>query len=76
VSKPDDQKQLSIRKVAIYALGSICIARGIVVAPLLFMHSELHSGFERSAATICLICAATIVWDYKFLQLKNTEQRP
>ena len=65
-------RKLPLLKVGIYTIGTICIARGILVIPILYMHPHLRSLFEIFALIIWFICGILVIWGYKSHESKNS----
>ena len=65
-------RKLPLLKAGIYTIGSICIARGILVIPILYKYPHLRSQFEISALIIWFICGTLIIWGYKSHESKNS----
>ena len=64
-------KKLPLLKVGIYTIGAICLARGILVTPLLYSYPHLRSLFEISAAIVWFVCGALIIWGFRTYEAKN-----
>ena len=65
-------KKLPLLKLGIYIIGSVCIARGVLVTPVLYIYPHLRSVFEITAAMIWLLCGILIIWGYKSNESKNS----
>lgn len=58
-------KRLPLLKLAIYCISAICLARGILVIPILYIYPNLRSLFEISALILWFFCGFLIMWGYK-----------
>lgn len=65
-------KRLPLLKFGIYFIGTICLARGILVIPMLYIYPQLRSLFEISALVIWFACGLLIIWGYKVHESKNS----
>lgn len=65
-------KKLPLLKIGIYTIGTICVARGVLVTPILYSHPHLRSLFEISAAIIWFACGALIIWGFRTHESKNS----
>jgi hypothetical protein len=65
-------RKLPLLKVGIYTIGSICIARGFLITPVLYSYPHLRSTFEILAAIIWLACGVLIIWGFKTNESKNS----
>lgn len=61
-------RRLPLLKMGIYTIGTICIARAILVLPLLYKYVHLRSFFEISACIVWFLCGALIIWGYRCLE--------
>jgi len=61
-------RKLPFLKLAIYTIASICIARGLLVIPILYLYPHLRSLFEISAVIIWFTCGVLLIWAYKTIQ--------
>ena len=60
-------RRLPLLKAGIYTIGSICITRGILVIPVLYMYPHLRSLFEITALIVWFLCGVLIIWGYSCL---------
>ena len=68
-------KKLPYLKLAVMVIGSICIARSIVVIPLLYKHAHLRSQFEIAACIVWFIGGVLILWGYKRVASANIKEK-
>ena len=61
-------RKLPFLNVVIYTIASICIARALLVIPLLYLYPHLRSLFEIAAAIIWFTCGVLLIWAYKSIQ--------
>ncbi len=60
--------KLPLLNVAIYTIATVCIARAIIVIPLLLRYEHLRSRFEVIACIIWFLCGVLLVFGHRYFE--------
>ena len=68
-------KRLPLMNTAVYTISIICIARGLIIVPLIFRKPELLSNFDITASIIWFLYGVLLIYGYKTLRPKGHIKR-